>query len=112
MSGRVVKTRTVARDLEEAAEYLRKQTSPDRAIRFLDEADATFERLASMPGLGARFDPDSPALGELRFFPVSRFRNHIVFYRPVEGGIEVLRVLHGARDIQGVLDEEFGDDEA
>jgi hypothetical protein len=37
-----------------------------------------------------------------------------VFYRPIEGGIEILRVLHGARDIQALLAAGFelpGDDE-
>jgi len=47
----------------------------------------------------------------------SRFRKYLVFYRPISGGIEVLHVLHGARDIAGILAEEFGvkddaDDEA
>ena len=34
------------------------------------------------------------------------------FYRPVPGGIEVLRILHGARDIQSILAEEFGGEDA
>jgi toxin ParE1/3/4 len=45
---------------------------------------------------------------DLRSFPVSRFRAYQVFYRPIRGGIEVLRVLHGARDIHGILAEDFG----
>ena len=39
---------------------------------------------------------------------MSRFRNHIVFYRPVADGIEILRVLHGARDLVSILAEEIG----
>jgi hypothetical protein len=35
----------------------------------------------------------------------------LVFYRPLCGGIEVLHVLHGARDIAGILAEEFGIEE-
>ncbi|MBV8128032.1 MAG: type II toxin-antitoxin system RelE/ParE family toxin [Planctomycetaceae bacterium] len=30
----------------------------------------------------------------------------MLFYRPIEGGIEIIRVLHGARDIDAVLDPE------
>ena len=37
--------------------------------------------------------------------------SHLVVYRPIPGGVEVLRVLHGARDIPGILAEEFGDEE-
>jgi toxin ParE1/3/4 len=61
-----------------------------------------------MPGMGTRYDPDELRYADLRYFPVSRFRMYLVFYRPVDGGIEVLRVLHGARDIHGILAEGFG----
>ena len=37
----------------------------------------------------------------------SKFRKYLVFYVPIPGGIEVFRVLHGARDIDGILDAEF-----
>jgi toxin ParE1/3/4 len=78
------------------------------ADRFFAEAEATFARLARMPGMGTRYEPDEPLYADLRYFPVSRFRGHLVFYRAVPGGIEVFRVLHGARDIHGILAEEFG----
>jgi plasmid stabilization system protein ParE len=35
---------------------------------------------------------------------------YLVFYRTVLGGIEIVRILHGARDIAGILAEEFGVD--
>ena len=87
--------------------YTRIGTLPS-ARRFLAEAEATFKRLAVMPGLGTRYEPSEPLYADLRYFPVSRFRNYIVFYREIPGGIEVFRVLHGARDISGILTEEFG----
>jgi hypothetical protein len=34
-----------------------------------------------------------------------------VFYRPVADGIEIVRVLHGARDIQSILTDEFAPDD-
>jgi len=94
-------------DLVEIIAYLAEQ-SEDAARRFRREAQATFERLAGMPGMGTRYTPDEPTYGELRYFPVSKFRNHLVFYRPTPDGIEVVRVLHGARDIGAILAEEFG----
>ena len=33
------------------------------------------------------------------------FQNYIVFYRPLEDGVDVVRVIHGARDIQAIFDE-------
>jgi toxin ParE1/3/4 len=73
--------------------------------------------LASMPGMGARYEPDEPLYAEIRYCPITRHRNHLVFYRPIPDGIEVLRVLHGAREIPNILLEELrgasnADDEA
>jgi toxin ParE1/3/4 len=48
----------------------------------------------------------SPRLADLRFFPVTRFPNHLVFYRPLEDGLELVRVLHGAREIARLLESE------
>ncbi len=39
----------------------------------------------------------------LRGFPVG---NYIIFYRPATYGIEVLRILHGARDIGSLFESE------
>ena len=41
---------------------------------------------------------------------MSRRSAGLLMFRRSAGGIEVLRVLHGARDIQGILAEEFGID--
>jgi toxin ParE1/3/4 len=103
MTGNVVRHPAALLDLDEIADFLRRQNGPERAVRFLREADSTIGRLAKMPGIGVRFEPDDVLFAELRFFPVSRFKKYLVFYRPFAGGIEVLRVLHGARDIQGIL---------
>jgi toxin ParE1/3/4 len=111
VSAIVVRLPSALRDLDEAADYLRRQNGPERAIGFLRNADSTFTRLANMPGLGTRYDPDEPVFANLRFFPISRFRKYLVFYRPIMDGIEVLRVLHGARDIRSLLAEEFGLDQ-
>ena len=83
------------------------------AQRFFAQAEATFTRLAGMPGMGAPYEHEHPALAGVRVFPVSRFKKYLVFYRPVADGIEIVRVLHGARDIPDLLAEGFeppGDD--
>ncbi len=110
MSGQVVKRPHALRDLDEAAASIQDQSGPDRAIRFLRAADSTFAMLAGMPGIGTRYEPDEPLYADLRFFPITRHRKFLAFYRPLPDGIEVLRVLHGARDIAGILAEEFGAD--
>lgn len=69
------------------------QDSPSRADRMLERSGDTMNRLAAMPFMGqARFDL-APGL---RMFPVG---NYLIFFRPIEDGIEVIRVLHGRRNI-------------
>jgi toxin ParE1/3/4 len=43
----------------------------------------------------------SDLLPNLRSFPVG---NYVIFYFPADDGIEVIRILHGARDIQQLFD--------
>jgi toxin ParE1/3/4 len=63
-----------------------------------------------MPGMGTPYE-GSPHATEVRYFPIPRYKKYLVFYRPTPGGIDVLRVLHGARDIHGILGEEFAEEE-
>jgi toxin ParE1/3/4 len=116
---RIVRRQAARQDLVEIAYHYISEGSPAAAHRFRVQAEAAFQRLATMPNMGTRYEHDHPALAELRFLPLSsRFKKFLVFYRPVADGIEIARVLHGARDIEGILAEEFGigeeggDDEA
>ena len=53
------------------------------------------------PLVAPAYKPDAAA-GE-----ITDFTNDLVFYQPSAHGIEVLRVLHGAQDIDRILAEEF-----
>lgn len=105
MRRRVVVHRTAREDLAEQAAFLAR-TSPGSALRFLDAARATLTRLARNPGLGRRRGFESPFLREIRVWPVPGFERNLIFYRKIAGGIEAVRVLHGARDLPGLFDDE------
>jgi toxin ParE1/3/4 len=106
MSHAIRRHRNVRKDLADIFVYLGR-TRVSSARRFLREAEATFQRLAVSPGIGVRYEPEDPLFQGVRCSPISRFKKYLIFYRPIEGGIEILRVLHGARDIQGLLAEGF-----
>lgn len=93
----------------EAVAYLAER-SEQAARRFRVQAEATFGRLTASPEIGTRYEPEGPGYAELelRYFPITKFPKYLVFYRPVPDGIEVVRVLHGARDIGGILADDFG----
>ena len=54
--------------------------------------------LAENPRIGRSREELAP---ELRSFS---FLNYVIFYRPIDAGVEIVRVLHGSRDIEGLLD--------
>jgi toxin ParE1/3/4 len=58
------------------------------------------------PGLGEQRHSSNPLLAGLRIWRIDGSPNDLIFYRPVERGIEIVRVLHGARDIDAVLESE------
>lgn len=56
--------------------------------------------LAATPGIGKARKELRP---DLRSLAVG---NHVIFYRPSPNGIEVVRVLHGKRDIEAIFESE------
>jgi toxin ParE1/3/4 len=103
MPARIVKSRQARRDLLEHFVFLGRQ-SATTARRFLTAAEQTLLRLANHPGLGSLYEPATTLPVEVRFHSVGRrFRSHLVFYRELADGIEVLRVLHAAQDIETLL---------
>ena len=69
-----------------------------QADKMSEEFDRVFSLIDENPEIGRVRDELE---ANLRSFPV---RHYVVFYSAVRGGIEVLRVLHGARDIPDQFD--------
>jgi toxin ParE1/3/4 len=67
--------------------------NPAAASRFSDDVDQKCRRLAQFPGLGAACEELAPGLRQVSL------GKYVLFYRPTDDGIELIRVLHGARDI-------------
>lgn len=85
-------------DLAEIWEYIARD-SPENADSFVSRIFQTCqESLAPSPHLGRPREELSPGLRSLNF------EDYIIFYRPIENGVEVVRVLHGRRDIEALFD--------
>jgi toxin ParE1/3/4 len=102
VAARILRRIRAAEDAESIAGYIAKQ-SPEAAVRFLLQAEATLEFLAEFPSLGERFPIDIPELADLRVSRVKGFPNHLIFYNDHPAAIEVVRILHGAMDIETEL---------
>jgi toxin ParE1/3/4 len=96
---RIVFSEFVEGDLAVIWEYIAIDNI-DAADRFLEAAYGTFQELARMPLMGrARHFPQAQ-LQHLRSFLIKDFEKFLIFYLPLPDGIEVLHVIHGARDLE------------
>ena len=96
-------------DLDEAALYIARD-SEEQALRLYDSADATFRLIREHPERWPVYELDHPRLRGIRRCSIVGFRNHLVFYRIDGAVVEVIRILHGARDIMAILSDRVGDD--
>jgi toxin ParE1/3/4 len=94
------------RDLDDQADYLAREASLDIAVRFYHAAATTFSHITDMPGIGERWPSTNPRLADMRVWRIEGFENHLIFYRATVDGVTIIRVLHGARDIESLLEAE------
>lgn len=85
-------------DLYEISAFIAR-SSPVNAARFIAKLEGHCWLLASHPLIGQLRDELAP---DLRSFPVEKY---LIFFRPTTGGAEVLRIIHGARDLRQALNE-------
>jgi toxin ParE1/3/4 len=90
-------------DLGEQADYLAGVAGLETALRFNDRAATTFRAIVRTPGIGEPWRSRNLRLAGLRTRRIDGFPNDVAFYRTVEGGVEIVRVLHGSRDIEAAL---------
>lgn len=99
MSNRCKFTVPASRDIESIIDYVADQTGLDAADKLLNKINQKCSTLAKFPNMGRRRDE---LLSTLRSFPVD---NYLIFYRPIEGGIEILRVVSGYRDLEALFED-------
>lgn len=94
---RFVLTPAAKADLEEIVDFIRED-SPDAAQRVLRELRESMSKLARMPEMGHFREDlcDEP----LRFWSVY---SYLIVYRPQIRPLQILRVLHSARDVRTLL---------
>lgn len=86
--------------------YLTVVDVPEIAIRFRGAVRQTIESLQLNPLVGPRYFSDNPQLQNLRSWPVVGFEAIRVYYLVDEELVQVIRVLHGKRDVKRILEDE------
>jgi toxin ParE1/3/4 len=80
--------------------------NPKAALALHDAYERSLDLLADNPRLGRLYASGSPQLAGMRVLAVRRFRKILIFYRALPEAVEIVRLLHGSRDIPAVLGEE------
>jgi toxin ParE1/3/4 len=87
-------------DILEQAEWYAAQSGEILAARWQRAVTSAVSLAVSRPAAGALCHFSSPDLGGLRRTRISGFPKHILFYQFDDGEVFVVRVVHGARDLE------------
>jgi toxin ParE1/3/4 len=90
-------TAAAEEDLRKIWAYVAEH-SPEAASKLIKEITSKFAVLRDYPHMGRE---QSKLLVNLRSFVV---KDYFIFYQPFDDGIEILRVLHGSRDIESIFE--------
>jgi toxin ParE1/3/4 len=96
---RVLRRPKAAEDIAAVWDFI-ADDNPDAADHWVDQLDTQLRLLATQPLMGRARDELAPGF---RSFPFGRY---LVFYLLIGDGIDVVRVLHGARDVDTVFGED------
>lgn len=107
MTKRIVITPRASKDIDEHFTYI-AQNNSNTALQFFDAVRQTFAKLAQMPGMGRSYPVTNPRLEGLRKWSVKGFEKHLIFYLSLDDYIEIVRILHAARDIEAILEQDEG----
>ena len=88
------------RDLADCANYIAKD-NPEAARRLLAATESTCEALALQPAMGQ--EEGFRKRAGIRSWRVDGFENYLVFYRVNPDSVEILRLLHAARNLPRIL---------
>lgn len=104
MHGQVRLRPQAAADIDEIAWTLTEAAGVETGLRLYDAVEAALDRLHAMPRLGAPRTFPHGAVPNVRMWVLAEFPAYLVFYVPDAEGIDVLRVLHGARNVEALFD--------
>lgn len=88
-----------AQDIENIWKYL-AENNLKAADRLFDTLRESFPKLAKFPQMGKQRSELAPLL---RSFPV---KNYLIFYRPIDEGVEIVRILHGSQDVETLFQDQ------
>jgi len=90
------------KDLDELTAYI-AQDNLEIALQFLDMAKKTCEQICRNSMIGRAYFSNKEKLKGIRFFPMIKYSNYLIFYKENINGVLIIRVLHGNRYISKIV---------
>lgn len=94
---RIVRRPLAGTDIVEIWDFI-AEDSITQADAWVDRLDSKLRLLATQPLMGRSRNELAPGI---RSQPFGRY---VIFYEPLTDGIDVVRVIHSARDVDAVFD--------
>jgi toxin ParE1/3/4 len=102
MSYEIRKKPEAERDIEECFVYI-GEDNLDIALRFLMAVEESIDEIGRNPYIGANREFKSLQNINLQMLLVKNFSNYQIYYSIDVKTIEIIRVLHGARDLENIF---------
>ena len=90
-------------DILEQADWYEAQADQKLAKRWEKAVTSTLLRVSRWPRAGSACKFSAIELNNVRRVPVAGFPRHLIFYRSYAEEIVVLRIVHGARDLESLF---------
>jgi toxin ParE1/3/4 len=90
-------------DIKQIATYI-GEDNPQASRAFRQTLQNIYEVLLELPEMGSIRDFRNPEMKGIRMLPLPKFKNYLLFYRPTSERLEIVHVLHGARDVRTLFE--------
>jgi toxin ParE1/3/4 len=92
-----------AADIVDQADWWQQQSGPELARRWERAVTSAVLRIMDNPRVGAISSFQHAELRNVRRILIPGFPKHLIFYQVRKSEILILRVVHGARDLESLF---------
>lgn len=104
MPKQIRRSRQLRQDLIDIYRYIHERNTR-AAEAVLDAFERNIKSLLDTPLVGRPWYSPDRRLDGMRVTVVTPYRNYLIFFRPSATGVDVYRLIHGARELQRIVDE-------
>jgi toxin ParE1/3/4 len=102
MRRQLLRRQQAVRDIEECFVFI-GEDNLEKAVEFLQGVEHSLNRIAVQPFVGLEVEFPDPDLKGLRLWHVNGFPKYEIFYLVTPTAVDVVRILHAARDIREIF---------